>query len=296
MQTEALVLADRLKSEGKPEQMIWDRIELTVTDLDRSQAFWTDILGFQAHERTDEYVVLGTTERALVILHGGAKRPVQRGYAGLYHVAFALPEQAEFSRIFARLVAANVKVAPVDHLMSKGLYLSDPDGHGVEFGLETPERFGAFKNTPQGLAMIDADGRQRSGRDALDIRTELALASNADLKRPLPDGTSISHVHLHVPALDPAIDWFERLGFTRNLRLPAMGLSDMGAGGSYTHRLAVNIWAGPNVKPAPADSARLLRYCLKTRTQTPTPLLHAQSLSTEVGPDPAGIEVSLEPI
>lgn len=146
--------------------------------------------------------------------------------------------------------------------------------------------------------MHDTEGRRRSGRDPLDLRAELALADGTDPALPLHRDARVAHLHLHVPAIDPALDWFEGLGFARNLDLPEFGMADMGAGAPYTHRLAVNIWAGRGARPAPAPSARLLSYELSTPDADCFEM--ARSRATEapasrvlVATDPAGVKMTL---
>lgn len=298
MDTPALKLARHREAANLPERLSWGALTLSVTDLARAQAFWTTVLGFVPRPTEGPGLALGTPDRTLVILQPGAARPVVRGHAGMYHVAFGMPSQAEFSRRIRRFLDLRIPFSPVDHLMSKALYLDDPDGHGIEIAWETPERFGRFSNDRGRFAMIDARGQPRSGRDPLDLRAELALADGTDPALPLHPDARVAHLHLHVPAIDPALDWFEGLGFARNLDLPEFGMADMGAGAPYTHRLAVNIWAGRGVRPAPAHSARLLSYELTTPDAACFD--HARARATQgpvagtlTGTDPAGVAVTL---
>ncbi len=242
MDTDALSLARSLQIQGLPERLGWEEIELSVTSLDRAMRFWTGALGFIPRPGHGPGLALGTAHRTLVVLHEGATMPVQRGHSGMYHVAFGVPSQLEFSRLLVRFVGMGLRVSPADHTMSKAIYLNDPDGHGIEIALETPERFGSFAKGSLGFAMIDHEGRLRTGRDPLDVHAEMALARGADLTASIADETVVAHLHLHVPDLCAAVDWFEGIGFARNLMLPEMGMADMGAGAAYTHRLAMNIW------------------------------------------------------
>lgn len=264
MDTDALRLARSFEASGLGERLAWGAVELSVTDLDRAVKFWTGALGFVSRSGPGPGVALGTSQRTLVILHPGATRPAMDDVAGLYHAAFAVPSQEEFSRLLVRFMGMGLRVSPVDHTMSKAIYLNDPDGHGIEIALETPERFARFDNASYGLVMIDNKGRFRSGRDPLDLNAELAAAAGTDPSAPIAPRTIVAHIHLHVPDIEPALNWFEGLGFARNLSLPSMGMADMGAGAAYTHRLALNIWAGQGAPSAPDHSARLLRYNLTT--------------------------------
>lgn len=264
MDTDALKLARSLKTRGLPERLTWGAVELSVTNVDRAAWFWIGALGFVPRPDPGPGVALGTPERTLVILRPGARRPVMNDVTGLYHAAFGVPSQEEFSRLLCRFIDLDVRISPVDHTMSKAIYLNDPDGHGIEIALETPERFARFDDASPSFAMIDSEGRYRSGRDPLDLKAEMAAAAGADPSASIASETVVAHIHLHVPDLEMAQGWFQGIGFARNLSLASMGMADMGAGGAYTHRLAVNIWAGRGAPQPPENAARLLRYHLTT--------------------------------
>lgn len=205
MDTPALALARQRAAENLPERLTWGPVTLSVTNLDRSAAFWTEVIGFVRRPDRGPGLTLGTHDRTLVVLQPGATSPVARGHAGMYHVAFRMPSQAEFSRRIRRFLDLRIPFAPVDHLMSKALYLEDPDGHGIEIAFETPERFGRFSDAGGRFAMFDAAGRPHSGRERLDLRAELAAADGTDPALPLHRDATVAHLHLHVPALDPSL-------------------------------------------------------------------------------------------
>ncbi|MCU0829811.1 MAG: VOC family protein [Tabrizicola sp.] len=298
METPALALARQRAADNLPERLTWGPLTLSVTDLDRAEAFWTEVTGFVRRPEPGPGLALGTPDRTLVVLAPGATSPVAKGYAGMYHVAFRMPSQAEFSRRMQRFIDLRLPFSPVDHLMSKAIYISDPDGHGIEIAFETPERFGRFRFDDGGFGMFDASGRPHSGRERLDLRAELAMADGTDPALPLHRDATVAHLHLHVPALDPSLVWFEAVGFARNLNLPDFGMADMGTGASYTHRLAMNLWAGPGARPAPASSARLLSYRLET-SDSATFVASRAHLTGDpetgelTGTDPAGVTLTL---
>lgn len=299
MDTEALALARQRMAQHLPERLTWGPLTLSVTDLERAEAFWTECLGFVRRPAAGPGLALGTPDRTLVVLTPGATEPVARGHSGMYHAAFRMPSQAEFSRRIRRFLDRGITFSPVDHLMSKALYVSDPDGHGIEIAWETPERFRRFSDEGGRFAMVDADGRVHSGRERLDVEAELAQADGTDPALALHGDATVAHLHLHVPALDPALTWFEGLGFARNLHLPEFGMADMGAGAPYTHRLAMNIWAGPEARPAPPASARLLGYRLQTSdvdtfAGARVRLEEDAQTGDLIGTDPAGVTLRLQ--
>ncbi|BBE73565.1 VOC family protein [Oharaeibacter diazotrophicus] len=298
MDTPALALARQRAADHLPERLTWGPLTLSVTDLDRAAAFWTDVVGFVRRHDRGPGLALGSPDRTLVVLAPGAAGPVARGHAGMYHVAFGMPSRAEFARRMRRFLDLGIRFSPVDHLMSKAMYLDDPDGHGIEIAYETPERFGRFAFDGGRFAMFDASGRPHGGRDRLDLRAELAALDGTDPALPVHRDATVAHLHLHVPALEPAQAWFESLGFARNLNLPDFGMADMGTGAPYTHRLAMNLWAGPGARPAPRASARLLSYRLETTDRdifaaAKARLAQDPATGALSGTDPAGVVVTL---
>lgn len=296
MTTAALRLAGDHAATGTPERFSYGIVELQVTNLERAATFWSAALGLHVREESNA-VLLGTAAKTLIVLHGGAHTPVTRGFSGLYHVAIAVPGQREFSRLLARLMRLRVPVSPVDHTMSKAIYLQDPDGIGIEIAYETPERFGRFEERLGAFILFDAKGERRSGVAPLDIPTELAPAQGLDLMEPIAQGTQIGHLHLHVPDLAEATVFYETLGFSRNLFMPQMGFADFGAGSAYTHRFAVNIWQGRNVPPPPPFMAGIRRYALIARTGALVSVQHSGDTlvsDREVTlTDPAGVTLTI---
>lgn len=275
------------------DRLSWGAVELQVTDLDRAVEFWTLALGLIERDFKAPGVPLGTEDRTLIVLHPGANTPVAAPYTGMYHVAIGVRSQAEFSRILARLIHLNVQVGPTDHLVAKSLYFHDPDGLEIEITYETPERFSHFGDMSKGLTLYDVDGNTHSGRGPLNVNAELAHAAGTDPLAPLADDSYLAHLHFKVAALEPALDWFETLGFERHLTLDNWGFADMGAGAPNTHRLAMNIWAGLNNPPMPKDMAGLVHYELLTHGEIiASPHLH-QDGDVLRGTDPAGVAVTL---
>ncbi len=297
MKTDALKLAEQTTEAGETERLTWGIVEFQVTDLDRTVSFWKDALGLRLRDYDGHSAALGTREKTLFVFRAGASQPVSAPHLGMFHVALGVPDQAEFSRLLARLISMNVPVSPTDHLMSKAIYLSDPDGLEIEIALETPERFSRFGDMSQGIVLYDAHDRPHSGRSRLDVQDELQYTRCDDLGEPLSEDAFLAHMHFKVENLESAALWFERIGFARNLMLQNMGMADMGAGSEYTHRVAMNTWAGPNLKPAPDTMARLTHYTL--HVHSPEVMNNAQGLQPSekglTGHDPSGTQMTLMP-
>jgi len=242
-------------------------IHIAVTNLDRALPVWRDLVGLSEISRDGETVTLGASGRPLVVLEGGAVRPVAQHTSGLYHVAIHVPTRKDLARVTARLIANRYPNSPTDHLVSEAVYLWDLDGNGIEMTFETPWR-GVMKSNGEDYYALTTDGRRHSGRDAIDVRGLLGeLDPNDDLRAPLPAGTRIGHVHLHVADLDKAAAYygdagvgFEPLMFNRRIRMGDAGL------GYQPHAIAFNTWAGIGVPQAPSGSAGLRHFTIELPT------------------------------
>ena len=120
-------------------------VHLKVADLDRALAFYCDVLGFELQQRYGaqaafvsaggyhHHIGLNTWES-----RGG--QPPAPGTTGLFHVAILYPTRADLADALRRLDAAGVPLQGAsDHGVSQALYLSDPDGNGVELYWDRPE-------------------------------------------------------------------------------------------------------------------------------------------------------------
>jgi len=130
-------------SEIHPDVVI-GHVHLKVADLERSLAFYRDVLGFRVTQRMGSqaaflsaggyhhHIGLNTWESA-----GGSPPPV--GSTGLYHVAVRYPTRAELADALRRVVEADIPLdGASDHGVSEALYLRDPDGNGVELYWDRP--------------------------------------------------------------------------------------------------------------------------------------------------------------
>ena len=113
-------------------------VHLEVTDLDRSIDFYCTHLALEVTERTGPFAFLSWGDRhhdlALQEIDGV---PNPSNGVGLYHVAFEVETEAVLASIYRGLRDDGVPVSPVDHGISKALYVSDPDGIGVEIYVDT---------------------------------------------------------------------------------------------------------------------------------------------------------------
>jgi len=261
-------------------------VHLDVTDRDRSLAFWSDLIGLEVHNETSTSITVGTPEEPLLVLHPGATVAARPGHAGLYHVGIHLPDETQFAVVLARLIDRRIPISPVDHTMSKAIYLSDPDRLGLELALETPGRGTDVTVGPEGPPILDVTGRRRSLAEPLDVDEILDHLPTSGSRSTLPTGTTLGHLHLQVGHLHAARGFYqERLGFLEHFGRPGR-VSNLHTGGAFPHRLALNTFNGAGLSPAPAGMARLRSYAI--RYDTPQRLNDVIQGLTEVREHPEG--------
>ena len=237
-----------------PEQTHPGPVRLQVADLGRSVDYYERVLGFRvAGESADGTARLGAEEGDapfLELVERPGARPVpRRGLLGLFHVAFLLPERADLARFVRHLADVGEQAGMSDHLVSEAIYLTDPDGLGLEVYADRPR------------ASWRRNGRQiEMATNPLDVR-DLLFAGGNSVWAGAPAGTAVGHVHLHVGDLDAAAAFYhEALGLDKIVwNYP--GALFLSAGG-YHHHLGVNTWAG-NARPADEGDARLLEWSLE---------------------------------
>lgn len=259
-----------------------------------------ELAGFERRASDGGSIEVGTADETLLVLHGGARSPYLQGHSGLYHVAIHPPNERDFARLLKRFMDLRYPIHPTDHTFSKSIYLDDPDGINIEFTLETPERFRGVKpGVGNRLVFIGADGVERPGAFALDLQQVFRAYEVSSEKEPAANGTKVGHLHLYVGDLDKAWAFYQSLGMEPARWWPPMQVADLGAGGPFKHRIAINTWQGLGAPPSPAGSARMRHF--EMRFDTPERLqaaLAANPSAVENGDayeltDPSGIKLRL---
>lgn len=134
-------------------------VHLKVADLDRALAFYCGVLGFEIQQRFGSqaaFISAGGYHHHLGLNTWESKGgpPPPQGATGLYHVALLYPSRQALGQALQQLVAARVPLQGAsDHGVSEALYLSDPDGNGLELYWDREEA--DWPRTPSGeLAMF----------------------------------------------------------------------------------------------------------------------------------------------
>ena len=232
-----------------PDRTRLGAVRLQVRNLARSVEYYERVLGLGRRAIAGDAIGLAADgeEQPLVWLQERADaRPVPHGgRLGLYHFAILLTERASLGRFVRHLAELGEYAGSADHAVSEALYLSDPDGLGIEVYADRPR------------ASWRVEGRQLyMTTERLNMR-DLLLATDSAPWTGMPRGTVMGHVHLHVGSLDRAAAFYhEGLGLDKVV-WTYPGALFLSAGG-YHHHLGTNTWSsGP---PATDEDSRLLSW------------------------------------
>lgn len=147
-------------------------VHLKVSDLERSIAFYRDVIGLevtQTYGPGAAFLSAGGYHHhiGLNTWSSAGQPPASRRHPGLFHTAFLFPDRAALGAALARALEHGVEIeGSADHGVSEAIYFSDPDGNGIEI-----YRDRAPEDWPR-----DGDGTLAMSNDPLDLKALLAEA------------------------------------------------------------------------------------------------------------------------
>lgn len=223
-------------------------VELTVADLDRSIEYYERSIGLRVRERGGGRVSLGSESIELLVLVEEPGAPPSIGHTGLYHFALRVPERVDLARWLAHTARDRVPLVGLsDHHVSEAIYLSDPDGHGIEI----------YRDRPRDL--WEGQVGERMGTFPLDVHDLLGELDDPAIEPfdGLPADTVMGHVHLKVAQLPETIEFYrDVLGFGLMANL---GSAAFLSAGGYHHHIGANTWESLGASPPQPGSAALRR-------------------------------------
>lgn len=152
--------------------------------------------------------------------------------AGLYHTAFLLPRRVDLARWARRAIDQRTPIVGAsDHIVSEAIYLTDPEGNGIEIYADRPHENWKWNGSSveMGTAALDV------GNLLGELKPDTAEWNGA------PDGAMVGHLHLRVGNAGDAEAWWHReLGMqtVAGFGGSAVFLST----GGYHHHVAANSW------------------------------------------------------
>jgi catechol 2,3-dioxygenase len=243
-------------------------VALRVQDLERSQNFYSSMLGLTVLPSETNRATMGDSNGTPLIhltddAHASPKPP---GTTGVFHFAILVPDRVTLGQSAFRLGKAGGHLdGAADHLVSEALYLSDPDGIGIEIYRDRPRDEWSWRRGEVEMATL-----------ALDFQSlvEEYNASGLETSTPLSSAT-MGHIHLSVPDLTAAEEFYcGKLGFEKVSRYPqAIFVS----AGRYHHHIGLNTWAR---RPPPPSSAGMTWFTIVLPTQE-----DVESAAAAVGSD-----------
>ena len=147
---------------------------LYVRDVDRSVAFYSDVLGFRRLPVDIDGAAFlrapaSTNDHDLGLFQigsGAGPSPAGRSTVGLYHLAWEVDTLDELDRLSRLLAEHGALVGTGDHGTTKSLYARDPDGIELEVAWIVPAELAGDQAAAGGgrVRMLDIDReRQRYG-------------------------------------------------------------------------------------------------------------------------------------
>lgn len=128
-----------------PPQARIGHVHLKVANLERSLAFYRDLIGFEETQRYGDSAVFISAggyhhHIGLNTWYSKNAAPAPVHSAGLFHTAILYPERKDLAAILKRLIDAKYPLTGAsDHGVSQALYMNDPDGNGVELYWDRPK-------------------------------------------------------------------------------------------------------------------------------------------------------------
>ncbi|RCS24401.1 VOC family protein [Phyllobacterium salinisoli] len=224
------------------------KVGLKAKDAESLAAYYQDIVGLREMARRGSIIVLGAGDRELLeIEQFSAARPDDPRSAGLYHTAFLLPSRGDLARWSRQAIDRHLPISGAsDHLVSEAIYLTDPEGNGIEIYADRPQDAWQWNGSE-----ITMSTRQLNVPDLLgELERDTRAWGGA------PANTVIGHVHLRVGNAAEAESWWHRelgLDTVHTYGDKAVFLST----GGYHHHIGANSWQSPRAGKRDRDRTGL---------------------------------------
>jgi catechol 2,3-dioxygenase len=239
-------------------------VTFRTADLPKLTDFYTQIFGLKVLSSTESKSSLGVQTdgkpvELLVLIEDKSAVQVGHSHRALFHAAFIVPSRAQLGQFLSHLKKSGWKLdGASDHLVSEALYLTDPDGNGLEVYRDLPRE--SWKFAPNGELVMALDP----------VDLEELMREGDQLTTPwtgMPSGTIVGHMHLQVSDISKANSFYQGIvGLDQTSGL-IPSASFLSAGG-YHHHLAVNTW---HITGFPGPRPALLDALAATNTTTDAP-------------------------
>lgn len=209
------------------------RVGLKARDAESLAAYYREVVGLQELGRADGAITLGAANRPLLVLEpDAAAKPDDPRSAGLFHTAFLLPSRADLGRWINHAIANKIAIdGASDHLVSEALYMTDPEGNGIEIYADRSPQDWKWNGDKVAMAT-----------ERLNIPAVVAEVPAGDAGwQGAPENSIVGHVHLRVGRPEDAeACWNKEFGFDTVARYG--GQAVFLSSGGYHHHIGANAW------------------------------------------------------
>jgi catechol 2,3-dioxygenase len=240
---------------------------LKVLDLEREAAYYRK-LGLRLLESDSSQATFGLGDDPVLHLRrleGGRPRP--RRSAGLYHFALLLPDAHRLGQFLWRCADLGIPLdGASDHLVSQALYLSDPEGNGIEVYADRPREHWTWNGDQVVMAAdpLDLDALMREGPGKL---------------VGFPAGSRLGHMHITVADVDRTVDFYRELGMDLTA---GFGPFRFVSWQRYHHHLGINLLSGPGAERVADEVAGLEYFTISRPDPEPGSLLDPDGIRLEI--------------
>lgn len=206
-------------------------VHLNAKDPEKLRKFYEE-LGMRSEKDGDVITLYGGSE-PLVVLHKVDSD--RRHEVGLYHLAILLPSRKDLGNFLYHLAKKRIPITGAsDHHVSEAVYLSDPEGNGIE----------VYQDRDPAKWIVE--GVFTMTTEAMDVEGVLGARDEEDY-RGMPEGTTMGHLHLHVLDIETSEAFYKKtLGLESMI---SMGSATFTSRDGYHHHLGMNTWLRGDPKP-----------------------------------------------
>jgi catechol 2,3-dioxygenase len=240
---------------------------LKVLDLPAEVAYYQR-LGLRLLDSDTDHAVLGFEDSPVLglrRLEGGRKRPGRS--AGLYHFALLMPDARRLGQFLWRCADLGIPLdGASDHLVSQALYLSDPEGNGIE----------VYADRPPG-EWTWVEDRVQMAVDPLDL--ESLMQHRPGKLAEFPADSRLGHMHLTSGDVNRSADFYRELGMDLTA---GFGPFQFVSWNRYHHHLGINLLNGPGAERVSEDVAGLEYFKVERSDLEPGTLTDPDGIRVEI--------------
>ena len=224
----------------------FDFIILRVKDIEKIKNFYVKLLKIKVlrdEKNADKREIsLGTETKEIIRLISYGNEEIKgHDETNVYHIAYLLPEREDLGNFLRNCVKEQIKLDGAgDHYVSEAIYLTDPEGNGIE--VYTDRNYNKWKWE---------NGHVVMGTEQVDVEDLLRISDDMP-EFSIPEGTKIGHIHMESSDIENDKDFYvEKLGLNIVSELPKAYFLSVD---EYHHHFGMNQWNGMKKIPKNANS------------------------------------------